>query len=521
MNGMKVDASRIFPASEVDQGYSTRKDPNTKELIEIASHDLSKRLRLLSNSEIGITNMQAIFDSLPYEEKFREEKERLDEMVERLSTRFNKYLRVLGANKVMIENFYKFHVKEPITLAFGCCDMPCTQFKSHNLYGCRISKETSCDLVPPSLPRGAFNPGRNVTEVWESNTEYFPSVKWQYFISLDGLHNEYPASSFSHACQVSPGSSGVKDCSNIHDTRHRDVFMKTIQPQSKHVVIVMDHGNSMSATQLLTAKAITKHLIASFFEEDKISVMGLSSKPVYPKADSCLNRTLVDANYDTKQFFIKFVDDLQKVDATTNHTLGFERAFMILEGLFETVPHLDKAMILYVSRGLLSSLTEAKTVMEVVAVHNARLDSRVIINTYAVIDDSKPVLYEKSFLQEVANQNFARYDVVSELKKPVIKGMMMAVNSTRDLSSTVGRFYLPLNLTAAEGPVISLPYIDEADGALTMSLSQACVHTLPDVPDLRHLIGLVGVDLHMEDVVQDITYYSHADSSYAFIISSK
>ena len=57
--------------------------------------------------------------------------------------------------------------------------------------------------------------------------------------------------------------------------------------------------------------------------------------------------------------------------------------------------------------------------------------------------------------------------------------------------------------------------------ALTLSLSQACIHTLPDQPELRHLIGLVGVDLHMEDVVQDITYYSHADSSYAFIISTK
>ena len=43
-------------------------------------------------------------------------------------------------------------------------------------------------------------------------------------------------------------------------------------------------------------------------------------------------------------------------------------------------------------------------------------------------------------------------------------GLMMAINSTRDLSSTVGKFYLPLNRTAAKGPVISLPYIDEADG---------------------------------------------------------
>uniref|UniRef100_A0A2C9KVH0 Cache domain-containing protein n=1 Tax=Biomphalaria glabrata TaxID=6526 RepID=A0A2C9KVH0_BIOGL len=98
---------------------------------------------------------------------------------------------------------------------------------------------------------------------------------------------------------------------------------------------------------------------------------------------------------------------------------------------------------------------------------------------------------------------------------------MMAINSTQDLSSSVGRFYLPLNRTAEDDPVFSLPYIDEADRALTMSLSQPCVHTLPDKPDLHHLIGLVGIDLHMEDVVQDVTYYSHADNSYAFIVTSQ
>ena len=53
---------------------------------------------------------------------------------------------------------------------------------------------------------------------------------------------------------------------------------------------------------------------------------------------------------------------------------------------FTLLHHPDKVMILYVSRGLLSSLTEAKQVMEVLSLHNARLEHRVIINTYPVID---------------------------------------------------------------------------------------------------------------------------------------
>ena len=43
-------------------------------------------------------------------------------------------------------------------------------------------------------------------------------------------------------------------------------------------------------------------------------------------------------------------------------------------------------MIIYISRGLLSSLTEAREVMDTIAYNNGRLDNRVVINTYAVID---------------------------------------------------------------------------------------------------------------------------------------
>lgn len=46
----------------------------------------------------------------------------------------------------------------------------------------------------------------------------------------------------------------------------------------------------------------------------------------------------------------------------------------------------DQALIIYISRGLLNSLTEAQDVMDTIAIHNGRLNHRVIINTYAVID---------------------------------------------------------------------------------------------------------------------------------------
>ncbi|WAR23918.1 CAHD1-like protein [Mya arenaria] len=134
----------------------------------------------------------------------------------------------------------------------------------------------------------------------------------------------------------------------------------------------------------------------------------------------------------------------------------------------------EEGMVIYISRGLLSSLTDAKDVMSTIAYYNGRMDNRIIINTFAVIDNDKPIMYEKQFLQDIAIQNYTKYKVISRSKSPA--GMMVAVNDTRDLSLMVGRFYTPFNKTTPEDAIFSLPYIDVADGALTMSISMACLN---------------------------------------------
>ena len=62
-------------------------------------------------------------------------------------------------------------------------------------------------------------------------------------------------------------------CKRCLSVFSRDIFLSTVQPQRKHVVIIMDHGNSMSSSQLHIAKAIVKHLIASFSENDRVCSM--------------------------------------------------------------------------------------------------------------------------------------------------------------------------------------------------------------------------------------------------------
>ncbi|XP_061168196.1 VWFA and cache domain-containing protein 1-like [Saccostrea echinata] len=498
-----------------DDGYfpDTRQetpDPSVLGGIKIKheAQKLSARLRWLSNEEIGITKMQAIYDSLPYEKKEQDPKSTLHKIARRLKKRFKNYIQVLHTNKITVQNMYKFHVRNPMTSNISCCMIPSTEFVEDNQYGCRISKRTSCDLYPDNVRENAFNPGRMLTEVWKDNKKLFPGLKWQYFISVDGLHTEYPANAFSW----------FNNCPKAHDIRHSDVYLSTVQPQPQHVVIVMDHGNSLSSNQLKTAKGIAKQFLNSLSERDRVAVFGLASRPSFPRDprdDSCLPNSLVPATFEASLFFSSFVDNLRQEDASTNHSLGFQTAFEMIENMVRRSKgvNIENAMILYISRGLLSSLTEGRDIMETISIHNGRLDHRVIINTYAVIDDGKHIMFEKSILQDIAEQNFHKYEVQYKSPKPVIAGMMVTINSTKDLSVSVGKFYLPLNKTAPEASVFSLPYMDMADQTLTMSISQPCFHG-------KELIGIMGIDLHMEDVVQDVTYYNQDINSYVFLINT-
>lgn len=58
------------------------------------------------------------------------------------------------------------------------------------------------------------------------------------------------------------------------------------------------------------------------------------------------------------------------------------------------------------------------------------------------LTDGKPIMYEKAFLQDVAMQNYSRYNVsFAALERlPIMRGQALAINSTRWLSSTVGDY---------------------------------------------------------------------------------
>ena len=53
-------------------------------------------------------------------------------------------------------------------------------------------------------------------------------------------------------------------------------YISTVYPKRKNIVIVVDHGNSLSMNQLNTAKSIAKYVLSSLSATDRVSPLFLS-----------------------------------------------------------------------------------------------------------------------------------------------------------------------------------------------------------------------------------------------------
>jgi hypothetical protein len=69
-----------------------------------------------------------------------------------------------------------------------------------------------------------------------SNTRQTTSLRWQYFMSLYGVHIEYPAHKFDSA---------TANCIRYESLVHRMQFMHAALPYAKRVVVVVDVGKQL------------------------------------------------------------------------------------------------------------------------------------------------------------------------------------------------------------------------------------------------------------------------------------
>lgn len=136
----------------------------------------------------------------------------------------------------------------------------------------------------------------------------------------------------------------------------------------------------------------------------------------------------------------------------------------LLLPLLDEIQSEPEIFIPYISRGLLASLADAKPVMQLIADEVRKQNYSFVINTYALVDESKPIIYETSFLRELASMHFRKFKVDTlPPPKKVRTGLMVELNNTDNLSFILNGIYTVLSkpdYDAYSSLYLSLPHYD-------------------------------------------------------------
>ncbi|XP_063283945.1 VWFA and cache domain-containing protein 1 isoform X1 [Pelobates fuscus] len=466
---------------------------------------LAVHMKKLAVEELGVLTMQKRFDSFVYTEKTSNGESEVQQLAKKIREKFNRYLDVVTRNKQVVEASYTAHLTSPLTTIQDCCTIPPSMMDFDGNFNTNISKTISCDRLSTTVNSRAFNPGRDLNSVLADNLKSNPGIKWQYFSSEEGIFTVFPAHKFR--------------CKSSYEHRSRPVYVSTVRPQSKHIVVIMDHGASITETQLQIARDASQVILNAIDEHDKISVLTVADVVRTCSLDQCYKSFLSPATSETKRKMSSFVAGIKSSDSPTQHALGFQKAFQLIRNTNNsTKVHTNTdIVIIYLSAGITSrdsAEDDKKSTLRVIHEENALLNNSVMILTYAIMNEGVTGLKELAFLRDLAEQNAAKYGLYDRTGLQVTKGSMMVLNQLSNLETTVGRFYTNLPNRMIDEAVFSLPFSDEMGDGLIMTVSKPCYFG-------NLLLGIVGVDVNLAYILEDVTYYQDSLASYTFLIDNK
>ncbi|XP_030228638.1 VWFA and cache domain-containing protein 1 isoform X2 [Gadus morhua] len=483
---------------------------------------LADQMKKLSSQELGVFTMQRIFSSFVYTEKTSNGETEVQQLAKKIREKFNRYLDVVNRNKQVVEASYTAHLTSPLTAIQDCCSIPASMMDFDGNFNTNVSKTICCDRLSPTVNSRAFNPGRDLNSVLADNLKSNPGIKWQYFSSEEGIFTVFPAHKFQ--------------CKGSYEHRSRPVYVSAVRPQSKHLVIMVDHGALVTDTQLQIARDSALVILNAVDEHDKVSVLSVADGVRSCSLDQCYRSLLSPATSETKRKMSTFISNIKASEGATQHAAGFQKAFQLLRNTTTTLgrhaPTTDM-VILYLSSGVTTRETseqEKRATLSVVREENRYLNNSVMILTYALMNEGVTELKELAFLRDLAEQNSIKYGVdrgvdrerdrdrdrdrSSSSALPVMKGSMMVLNQLSNLETSVGRFYINLPNRMIDLARFSLPYADPMGDGFIMTVSRPCYFG-------NLLLGVVGVDVNLAYILEDVTYYQDSLASYTFLIDDK
>lgn len=533
-NKQKFNSAIINITNASSQHKHQQQQPKSNKPINYSILSLVRsidtRLRTIRNVELGITSTQEIFDGMEFTPNFSELNATLDKISKNLSKKLQKAYTDINNLKQFFEKnvtqkIEKLKLSSPFNneVFLNTIIQPCPftdvsleqNYNKHQIkimnylnknnlhhYNEDFSTDNYFALTNKNL---SFElNGKISEEIRCFNYKYadINNYKHIYFLSK----NDFASDNF---CQY-----------YFNNLMFRQLFVTT-RLSKKHFFLLIDIGNAIRKEQMELSTALVSHIVEMLTNSDSITIVTLSHEAIpmqlteirqYPR-----HKLSYLATSDNKAKILNYIAALQRSTEPTNHSLGFEYSFDLLKQ--QNLSVVKPFEFLYITRGLLSQLSDASNVLSTIAIGQQALKFPIIINTCAVILDEKHIMYEKQFLNDIVSQNYTKYNIdVSQWdfhpnnligtlyfisKKHPERINKISTEIFSDLSYRYGSIRMKQKQSQNYEPIVSYNAKDDL-----VSL----------VYNIRKL-GVIGIDLHFSDLAEDVLNFINTSKRYIFLIN--
>ncbi|VIO93667.1 Uncharacterized protein BM_BM10386 [Brugia malayi] len=479
--------------------YHQHQDVIRENYITLAAHftadQLYKAHRLQVNELLGVPVIQSIIDGLDFKRTILNSS-LVRDITNRLDAQFAKYCNLLTETKKYISSSSQ---PDWITFRDYRSMMECARITPGYLsyeeqFGTRVNMTSGCLISTKQPSKFLYYAEMNLTSVLHTNA-LDSAIRWQYIIGISGPHIEYPA----HAIP-------------IHKRRHWGPFLSAALPQKRRVIILVDAGTLLTDMHLAKAKSVAKILLDGAVPGDRYMVI-VSNGTHNTKA--CKNQNFLGVTSEQIAVMTAFIEAFERGNQKAySHTNAIQMACRLFVEEEDDGNEFQHNILFYISRGVMSELGEAASVLNALAEIVLGANIRVKINTLALSDgDETPLFWSYEFLKSIAEMNFTKYQqslgekLKAALKKTIIPGKMISIGTNEhatltllqmfELLSTVNHKKLLTHLSNEE-LFWSYPYSEYQATLVSLSTS---------IQKDNKLEAVVGMDLNL-DIIADVIKYN-------------
>ena len=121
----------------------------------------------------------------------------------------------------------------------------------------KVDLNSMCIKIAGTAPKSPIQLDKTIFKEMKAISDEYPSFKWIYFGSEQGVMTGFPAYDDPVACDV-------------YDPRFRPFYVETATPEAKDVVLVIDTSWSMVGDKLDVAKQAAKTVLDTLNPKDQV-----------------------------------------------------------------------------------------------------------------------------------------------------------------------------------------------------------------------------------------------------------